>query len=236
MALLAVKFIHPGWLPGSQNGGIPLPSIYHGMTPERKQRLEAVLDKRQPDLTVVLENVFDPHNIAAVLRTCDAVGVVEAFAITDCIPHRKAWGFRSSRSASKWVKLHYFDDRVSCLNIVRSRYQRLLGASLGDNIPSMLESSFTGSTALVFGNEKYGLSQEMLNACDGFFYIPQHGMIHSLNISVACAVTLYEAMRQRTTAGLYDLPALKAQERGRMYLEWSSGITEDGQPNGQDLT
>jgi tRNA (guanosine-2'-O-)-methyltransferase len=76
----------------------------------------------------------------------------------------------------------------------------------------------------------------MLNACDGFFYIPQHGMIHSLNISVACAVTLYEAMRQRTTAGLYDLPALKAQERGRMYLEWSSGITEDGQPNGQDLT
>ena len=206
------------------------------MTPERKQRIEDVINKRQPDLTVVLENVFDPHNIAAVLRTCDAVGVVEAFAITDCIPHRKAWGFRSSRSASKWVKLHYFDDRVSCLNIVRSRYQRLLGASLGDNIPSMLESSFTGSTALVFGNEKYGLSQEMLNACDGFFYIPQHGMIHSLNISVACAVTLYEAMRQRTTAGLYDLPALKAQERGRMYLEWSSGITEDGQPNGQDLT
>lgn len=210
--------------------------ILQKMTPERKQRIEDVINKRQPDLTVVLENVFDPHNIAAVLRTCDAVGVVEAFAITDCIPHRKAWGFRSSRSASKWVKLHYFDDRVSCLNIVRSRYQRLLGASLGDNIPSMLESTFTGSTALVFGNEKYGLSQEMLNACDGFFYIPQHGMIHSLNISVACAVTLYEAMRQRTTAGLYDFPALKAQERGRMYLEWSSGITEDGIPNGQDLT
>lgn len=197
------------------------------MTPERKRRIEHVLDKRQSNLTVVLENVFDPHNIAAVLRTCDAVGIVEAYAITDKIPHRKAWGFRSSRSASKWVTLHYFEDRTECLNQVRQRYQRLLGASLGPQIPSMYETELTGSTALVFGNEKYGMSPEMMSACDGFFYIPQQGMIHSLNISVACAVTLYEAFRQRERAGLYDQPSLDPAERGRLFMEWTSRLASD---------
>lgn len=200
----------------------------HKMTPERKRRIEEVLEKRQPDLTVVMENVFDPHNIAAVLRTCDAVGIVEVFAITDSIPHRKAWGFRSSRSASKWVKLHYFDEREACLDIVRARYRRLLGASLGPNIPSMFETPLTDSVALVFGNEKYGLSPEMTKACHGFFHIPQQGMIHSLNISVACAVTLYEAMRQREAAGMYDLPALNEAERAQILAEWSSGASDEG--------
>jgi tRNA (guanosine-2'-O-)-methyltransferase len=207
------------------------------MTPERKRRIDQVLDKRQPDLTVLLENVFDPHNIAAVLRTCDAVGIVEAFAITDSIPHRKAWGFRSSRSASKWVKLHYFEDRETCLTQIRARYDRVLGAAIGADIPSIYDATFTGSAALVFGNEKYGLSPEMMEACDGFFHIPQQGMIHSLNISVACAVTLYEAMRQRSLAGMYDRPSLQETDRRRMFLEWSSdqdmeaSVKED-----QDLT
>lgn len=205
------------------------------MTPERKRRIEDVLDKRQPNLTVVLENVFDPHNIAAVLRTCDAVGIVEAYAITDKIPHRKAWGFRSSRSASKWVTLHYFEDRTECLEQVRLRYKRLLGASLGPEIPSMYESDLTGSIALIFGNEKYGMSPEMMDACDGFFYIPQQGMIHSLNISVACAVTLYEALRQRETAGLYAQPSLDQEERGRLFTEWTSARSGDQSLDDQAL-
>ena len=207
------------------------------MTPERKKRIDQVLDKRQPNLTVILENVFDPHNIAAVLRTCDAVGIVEAFAITDRIPHRKAWGFRSSRSASKWVKLHYFEDRVSCLTRVRARYNRILGAAIGQEIASIYNTTFIESTALVFGNEKYGLSTEMMEACDGFFYIPQHGMIHSLNISVACAVTLYEAMRQRSDAGLYDRPALNDSDRKEIFQDWSLNQDDYAQmPGDQDLT
>lgn len=205
------------------------------MTPARERRIESVLDRRQPDLTVVLENVFDPHNIAAVLRTCDAVGVVEAYAITDKIPHRKAWGFRSSRSASKWVQLHYFEDRDACLDRVRARYPRLLGASLGPEIPSMFRTSLTGSVALVFGNEKYGLSPEMMKACDGFFHIPQQGMIHSLNISVACAVTLYEAMRQRMEAGLYNQPSLNGEARARIFSEWAGGGHDEAEDSGQDL-
>jgi tRNA (guanosine-2'-O-)-methyltransferase len=207
------------------------------MTPERKRRIDQVLDKRQPDLTVLLENVFDPHNIAAVLRTCDAVGIVEAFAITDRIPHRKAWGFRSSRSASKWVKLHYFEDREICLTQIRARYDRVLGAAIGVDIPSIYDATFTGSAALVFGNEKYGLSPEMMEACDGFFHIPQQGMIHSLNISVACAVTLYEAMRQRSQAGMYDRPSLQETDRRRIFLEWSSNQDMETSATGdQDLT
>jgi tRNA (guanosine-2'-O-)-methyltransferase len=207
------------------------------MTPERKQRIDQVLDKRQPDLTVLLENVFDPHNIAAVLRTCDAVGIVEAFAITDRIPHRKAWGFRSSRSASKWVKLHYFEDRETCLTQIRARYDRVLGAAIGADIPSIYDANFTGSAALVFGNEKYGLSPEMMEACDGSFHIPQQGMIHSLNISVACAVTIYEAMRQRSLAGMYERPSLHETDRRRMFLEWSSNQDMETSVTGdQDLT
>ena len=206
------------------------------MTPERERRIESVLDRRQPGLTVVLENVFDPHNIAAVLRTCDAVGIVEAYAITDKIPHRKAWGFRSSRSASKWVKLHYFEDRGACLDRVRVRYPRLLGASLGPGISSMFETSLTDPVALVFGNEKYGLSPEMMKVCDGFFSIPQQGMIHSLNISVACAVTLYEAMRQRMNAGLYDKPSLDEAARSGIFTEWAGGGHDENGGEVQDLT
>ena len=206
------------------------------MTPERERRIESVLDRRQPDLTVVLENVFDPHNIAAVLRTCDAVGIVEAYAITDKIPHRKAWGFRSSRSASKWVKLHYFEDLGACLDRVRVRYPRLLGASLGPGISSMFETSLTDPVALVFGNEKYGLSPEMMKVCDGFFSIPQQGMIHSLNISVACAVTIYEAMRQRMNAGLYDKPSLDEAARSGIFTEWVEGGHDENGGEVQDLT
>lgn len=180
------------------------------------------MDRRQPDLTVVLENVFDPHNIAAVLRTCDAVGIMEVYAITDRIPNRKAWGFRSSRSASKWVVLHHFEDRQQCLEVVRRKYMRLLGAGIGEGSTSLYDLCFTNSTAMAFGNEKYGLSPEMMKECDGFFEIPQMGMIHSLNISVACAVTLYEAMRQRLAVGMYAHPSLSEGARADLLKSWTT--------------
>ena len=80
------------------------------MTPERLQRLTAVLEKRQPDLTVVLENVQDPHNISAVMRTCDAVGVQEIYILNTDIPKHKKWGAKSSSSAAKWLTIHQFND------------------------------------------------------------------------------------------------------------------------------
>lgn len=205
------------------NGIILKPSIgvIRIMTPERSDKIEAVIRKRQNDLAVVLENVFDPHNVAAVMRTCDAIGIQEVFVISDRIPHRKNWGYRSSRSANKWVELHVFTEREPCIEAVRVRYGNLWATCIAPGVPSVFEMDFTQRMALVFGNEKFGVSGDMLSACDGMFMIPQMGMIHSLNVSVACAVTLYEAMRQKLLAGHYSSSRLSAAEQEAIRLRWA---------------
>src|SRR5688572_20128719 len=100
------------------------------MTPERRERLTAVLNKRQNDLTVVLENVFDPHNISAVMRTCDAVGVQEVYVLNTKIPRHKKWGARSSSSAAKWLTVHQFTDARACFEALRAKYDRILTTHL----------------------------------------------------------------------------------------------------------
>src|SRR5437764_11603419 len=95
------------------------------MTPERYQRLTSVLNKRQPDLTVVLENVFDPHNISAVMRTCDAVGVQDIYILNNRIPPHKKWGRKSSSTASDWLTIHQFEDPGECFNEVRKRFRKI---------------------------------------------------------------------------------------------------------------
>lgn len=174
------------------------------MTPERTDKLAQVLYKRQPDLTVVLENVFDPHNISAVMRTCDAVGVQEIFILNNRIPRHKKWGARSSSSAAKWLTVHQFEDVAACFEALRSRYERILTTHLSEGASSLYALDLTIPTALVFGNEHSGVSEDIRELADGNFIIPQAGIIQSLNISVACAVTLYEAYRQKEAAGHYQ--------------------------------
>lgn len=193
------------------------------MTPERETKLAEVLSRRRSDVTVVLENVFDPHNIAAVMRTCDAVGVQEVFAITDRIPPRSNWGYRSSRSANKWVDLRAFHDREECMEVVRSGYARLLGACPGPGVLSLYRTDLTRSVALVFGNEKYGVSDWMRERCDGWFSIPQCGMLPSLNVSVACGVVLYEMFRQREASGKSDSDGMPEERAGEILRRWSGG-------------
>jgi len=174
------------------------------MTPERQERLLAVLKKRQINLTVVLENVFDPHNISAVMRSCDAVGIQEIYVLNTRIPPHKKWGPRSSSSADKWLSIHQFTNIVDCFAALRSKYDIILTTHLGSDALPLYEIDFTRSMALIFGNEHDGVSNEIREKADGNFVIPQVGMIRSLNISVACAVTLYEAFRQKHRAGHYD--------------------------------
>ena len=174
------------------------------MTPERTERLSTVLEKRQPDLTVVLENVFDPHNISAVMRTCDAVGVQEIFVLTNKVPRHKKWGRRSSSSAEKWLTVHQFEDPVACFQEVRRRYKKIYTTHLAEDSAELYELDLTEPIALAFGNEHSGVSEDILAMADGNFIIPQVGIIRSLNISVACAVTLYEAYRQKERAGHYQ--------------------------------
>lgn len=190
------------------------------MTPERHTRLTTVLSKRQPDLTVVLENVFDPHNISAVMRTCDAVGIQEIYVLNYKIPRHKKWGARSSSSAAKWLTIHQFDQVDACLKALRSRYQRILTTHLSTDAVSLYELDLLPPTALVFGNEHGGVSEEIRAGADGNFLIPQVGIIQSLNISVACAVTVYEAYRQKEQAGHYDQVRLPTEQYNGLLKEW----------------
>ncbi|HEX2629120.1 MAG TPA: RNA methyltransferase [Chitinophagaceae bacterium] len=190
------------------------------MTPERKEKLTTVLSKRQPDLTVVLENVFDPHNISAVMRTCDAVGIQEIYILNTKIPRHKKWGAKSSSSAAKWLTIHQFDNAADCFMALRQRYSRILTTHLSSDAVSLYDINMTEPIALVFGNEHSGVSDEIRALADGNFIIPQVGIIRSLNISVACAVTLYEAYRQKDAAGHYNREDMNHVMKKQLLSEW----------------
>ena len=190
------------------------------MTPERFNRLTSVLNKRQPDLTVVLENVFDPHNVSAVMRTCDAVGIQDVYILNNRIPPHKKWGYRSSSTAAEWLTIHQFTNVDECFAELRKRYKKIYATHLGEKSATLHQINFTESIALVFGNETFGVSEEITKLVDGTFIIPQVGIIKSLNISVACAVTLYEAFRQKQMAGHYDIPRLGEEQLKNLKEEW----------------
>jgi len=190
------------------------------MTPERREKLLSVLKKRQTDLTVVLENVFDPHNVSAVMRTCDAAGVQEVYVLNTKIPPHKKWGFRSSSSAAKWLTTHQFEKAEDCFEELRKKYSRILTTHLSSDAVGLYTIDFTQSIALVFGNEHDGVSEEIRKMADGNFIIPQAGIIRSLNISVACAVTLYEAFRQKNLVGHYQKQKMGQEMFTNLLNEW----------------
>ena len=195
------------------------------MTSERSERLINVLDKRQPDLTVVLENVFDPHNISAVMRTCDAVGIQDIYILNNKIPPHRKWSEKSSSSAAKWLTIHQFTDAQECFNALRKKYAKIYTTHLSTDAVDLYELNLIESVALVFGNEHSGVSEEIIAMADGNFIIPQVGIIKSLNISVACAVSLYEAYQQKKNAGHYDSIKLHGQELLTLKEGW--GFVEE---------
>jgi tRNA (guanosine-2'-O-)-methyltransferase len=201
------------------------------MTPQRDARLTSVLDKRQDDITVVLENVFDPHNVSAVMRTCDSVGIQEIFILNTRIGPHKKWGKKSSSSASKWLTVHQFTETEACFAALRERYDIILATHLSSGASSLYELDLTGKTALVFGNEHDGMSAEALALSDGNFIIPQVGIIRSLNISVACAVSIYEAFRQKSAAGHFDRPKLRGEYLEQLRTQWGF----QSEPEEEDL-
>ncbi len=199
------------------------------MTPERKHKLTSVLNKRQSDIAIVMENVFDPHNISAVMRTCDAVGVQDIYILNTKIPRHKKWGARSSSSAAKWLTVHQYENAADCFASLRKQYSKILTTHLSSDAIGLYEIDFTKSVALVFGNEHSGVSEEIRDLADGNFLIPQSGIIQSLNISVACAITLYEAYRQKNNAGHYNQPKLDNVRYDELLKEW--GFMEEEKNN-----
>lgn len=202
------------------------------MNPTREQKLRAVIRQSQPDLTVVLENIFDPLNISAVLRSCDAVGVREVFVIyTKKYLDKRGLvlGKRTSGGTFKWLDVYFFEDMEECFKRVKERYGRIL-ATLppGEGAPSLYAHDLAQPTALLFGNEDEGVSAEALASADGSFTIPQSGFAESLNISVACAVTLFEAKRQRAEKGFYDdNPRLTPVQQEQLFERWTSMLKSD---------
>lgn len=179
------------------------------MEAKRLERFKAVVGNRQLNLTVILENVHDPHNIGAVMRSCDAVGIGEIYVLyTDprIQRDRLELGKRTSAGTRRWIDVHLYNDPGACFQAVRNKYQHIYSTHLSEDAVSLYELELSQSVALLFGNEHEGVSPTALSYSDGNFLIPQAGMVQSLNISVACAISLFEAFRQRRAAQLYEIP------------------------------
>lgn len=190
-------------------------------TEARTKRVYEVANQRQPNITVVLENIMDPHNIMACLRTCDAIGMQSAHVIETIKPvFTTVIGKRSSTSAKKWVPVTIHSSVEDCYKVLREEKKQIFTTHLSEDSKELYEMDFTPDMALVFGNEQNGVSEKAVEMADGNFTIPMFGMIRSLNISVACAVTLYEALRQRKAAGLYDSRQLSDTDFNQLVEKW----------------
>lgn len=191
------------------------------LTEKRLSKLTEVVKKRQKDLTVVLENIIDPHNLSACLRSCDSVGIDKVYLVYDGTQPFPKLKESSSSSARKWVEVMKFRSIEECYETLRENNFKIYTTKLTDNSKSLYEINFIEPTALVFGNERDGVSDLAVELADGNFLIPQVGMIESLNISVACAVSLYEAFRQRLAAGSYNLPQFDNNEIFQRLNKWA---------------
>jgi tRNA (guanosine-2'-O-)-methyltransferase len=188
-------------------------------TPRRYHRLRAVLDRRQPDLTVLMENVLVPRNLAAVLRSCDGVGAFEAHAVWP------GGRLKISRPASggnrKWLPVRKHRTLADALEHLKGRGFRILAAHPTPDALPFREIDYTLPTCLLVGNEDEGLTPEALAGADAVVTIPMDGMGTSLNVSVAAALLLFEAQRQRQAAGFYDAPRLDPETYARTLFEWT---------------
>lgn len=190
-------------------------------TTRRQERIRGVLERRQPDLTLILENVHDPHNVSAILRSCDAVGVLRVHAVYSIeSPPPGMFARQTSASAAKWVDVVRHDSMTTCVTKLRDAGFHVLATALGQESRPLHDWDLTCSVALVVGNEMRGVSDEALALADGLVEIPMVGMVQSLNVSVASAVCLYEAFRQRLAVGAYDAPRLPAEDLNAMEQDW----------------
>ncbi|WP_223789888.1 tRNA (guanosine(18)-2'-O)-methyltransferase TrmH [Marinicella meishanensis] len=188
------------------------------MTPERFHKLQQVLQARQTDLTVVMDWVHKPHNFNAIIRTCDAVGVFE----THYIPVEE--GFRpltnTAKGSQKYVLAHQHDCFADVAKQLQQSGHQLLAAHLSAEAVDYRQIDYTQPTAIVMGAELEGVSPDTAAQVDQHIVIPMVGMVESLNVSVACALVLYEAQRQRQAAGMYTSQSLDQATFERVLFEW----------------
>ncbi len=189
------------------------------MTPRRFRKIVQVLNRRQPDLTVLMENVHKPHNLSAVVRSCDAVGVLDVHAIsansTVKLAQKTAGGNR------RWITVHSHESIDAAAAALRAQGYCLLAASSDAGAIDFREADYARPSAIVIGSERTGLSAHAADAADVLIQIPMHGMAESLNVSVATALILFEAQRQRMAAGMYARCRLDADTYQSTLIEWT---------------
>ena len=176
------------------------------MTPERLAIIKKSLDMRQTDLTVVMENVRKPHNLAAVARTLEAVGGLEIHAITELTSIRLTQ--MSAGGSKKWIKVNKHPTTENGLTHLKQQGFQIIATSLTKNSKDYREIDYTRPTAILVGEELEGISELAIQMADENISIPMIGMVQSLNVSVASALVLYEAYHQRMAAGAYDKRSL----------------------------
>ena len=188
-------------------------------TQNRIAKVEKVLKARQDSLKVVIENIYDPHNVSAIFRTCDAVGVPKVSLLYNIDEFPKI-GKKSSASAFKWVEKEKFKSVSECYSELQADGFKIYASALNEKSVSLYELDLTEKLAIVLGNEHRGVSEEAAEAANETFMIPMFGMVQSLNVSVAAAVILYEALRQRSVKGMYNLSGYADEELIQKTENW----------------
>jgi tRNA (guanosine-2'-O-)-methyltransferase len=186
---------------------------------KRLIKLTAVANARQQTLRLVLENVHDSHNVSAVFRTCDAAGIPKV-SLLYYLEKFPSIGKKSSASAFKWIEKEKHSNVKECYDKLRTDGFKIYASSLGEGAKNLYDIDMTEKCAIVLGNEHRGVSLEAAEMADEKLYIPMYGMVQSLNISVAAAVIIYEALRQRLAKGMYDESTLDKNELNKMIDDW----------------
>jgi tRNA (guanosine-2'-O-)-methyltransferase len=189
------------------------------MTPKRFAKLRRALERRQPDLTVLADSVNKAHNISAILRSADAVGILRLHAISASGAVRRH--HMIAGGAKRWVGVVLHPTIDAALAALRADGWRLIAAHASADARDFREVDYTQKVAIMLGAELVGLSPAAVEQADDHVAIPMQGLGASLNVSVAAAVILFEAERQRLAAGLYERSRLDAAEREQTLFEWS---------------
>ena len=186
----------------------------------RLNKISQVVKSRQHSLRIVLENIHDPHNVSAIFRTCDAVGVPKVSLLYNLEKFPRI-GKKSSASARKWVDVEKFSSVNECYESLKREGYSIYTSSISTDAVDLYKLDFKKKIAIVFGNEHRGVSDDALNLADKKFKIPMYGMVQSLNVSVAAAIVLYEALRQRQKKGLYKQSELDQQQQELLIETWA---------------
>ncbi len=187
------------------------------VSPERYQKIRDVLSKRQTSLTVCLEQVHKPHNVSAVIRSCDAVGIHKVHAVWDDETKELRGG--TAMGSQNWVYMENHNSIGDAVSHLQEQKMQVLVTHLSDQAVDFRDVDYTKPTAIILGQEKHGATQQAIDLADQEIVIPMVGMVQSLNVSVAAALVLYEAQRQRQIAGMYDTQHLDESDCQKMLFE-----------------